>query len=179
MLVDFQTLLAGVSTEGICASDNFWPVRNVSGQACPSASVLPKKHLVADQMGMHGGAQPGGQAVALHDLLYPADHIRSAALRFEQMHLLRVGREVCPEDRAESLRKQETAEWQCPSACHLVDGGLIEEANCRQHPLVGFPGRAAFSRNYPPGRAPRCPVSRPLWRSYSAHADRVRPDFRK
>ena len=58
---------------------------------------------------MHGGAQPGSLAVALHDLLYPADRVRSAPLRLEQMHLLRVGRKVCPEDQAEGLWKQNVA----------------------------------------------------------------------
>lgn len=60
-------------------------------------------------MGLHGGAQPSGLPVALHDLLYSANRIRFAPLRLEQMHLVWVCREMCPEHQAEGLRKQNGA----------------------------------------------------------------------
>ena len=64
---------------------------------------------MAEEMRMYSSAQPGGLSVALHHLLYPADRIRSTPLRLKQVNLLRVGREVCPENQAENLWKQDVA----------------------------------------------------------------------
>lgn len=98
MLVDLQTFLAGVAAQELDLR-----IREL-------LTCQKRQHLRAEQMRVDRSAQSGGLTVVLDDLLHPANRVRSAPLRLEQIHLFWMGREVSPEHHV-------SGRWSCPPRC--------------------------------------------------------------
>ena len=82
MLIDFQALFTGMARQQL----NLGVRKFLAGQK--------RQHLMAEDMRVDGGLQPGGVPVVLHNLLHASHRVRAAALRLKDKAVGGVRREM-------------------------------------------------------------------------------------